>query len=60
LERVVLLLEKGADAAKRCSAGRSPLEWAETARRPKVHHETLRLLAEVEKGIAERSGKDWD
>jgi hypothetical protein len=52
-QRVMLLLENGADTTKRSSKGRSPLSWAENAKRPKVHPETLRLLSEVEQNIAD-------
>jgi ankyrin repeat protein len=51
--RVMLLLEKGADASKRSSKGKSPLYWAQNARRPKIHPETLKLLEEVEKEVAD-------
>jgi ankyrin repeat protein len=52
-QRVILLFENGADATKRSSKRRSPLCWAERARRPKVHPETLRLLSEVEKSVTD-------
>jgi ankyrin repeat protein len=58
--RVMLLLDKGADASKRSSKGKSPLYWAQNARRPKVHPETLKLLEEVEKDVAERASNNKD
>lgn len=47
-QRIELLVEKGADTTKRSSKGRTPLEWAERARRPKVHVQTLALLSNIQ------------
>lgn len=49
--RVVFLLEHSADAGKRSSRGKSALDWAQRARRPRVHAEVLGWLAEVERGV---------